>query len=206
MDDSHETREWQPHGLGHRDEAEGAGGSPSDHDTWLGGQWQGRVCRERESKLDYWWLLCNCKSLISNFCFKTLTGPSKIIIESTLIEQRRPFLTHENSARAVKRLKTIQIKDDICLIMGIVTELSPRRYHRRDPVWCDSRARGEAGARAQIASEVSNLRESRIARSIDWWTMAMLIRVDLFVIILTLPLIWKTEDHVIFMILTETLF
>ena len=132
-----------------------------------GGQWEGRVCRERESKLDYWWLLCNRKSLISNFCFKTLTGPSKIIIESTLIEQRRPFLTHENSARAVKRLKTIQIKDDICLIMGIVTELSPRRYHRRDPVWCDSRARGEAGARAQIASEVSNLRESRIARSID---------------------------------------
>ena len=67
MADSHETREWQPHGLGHREEAERAGGSPSDHDTWLGGQWQGRVCRERESKLDYWWLLCNRKSLISTF-------------------------------------------------------------------------------------------------------------------------------------------
>ena len=46
--------------------------------------------------------------------------------------------------------------------------LSPRRYQRRDPVWCDSRARGEAGARAQIASEVSHLWESRITRSIDW--------------------------------------
>ena len=168
MEDSHKTRTRQPHGLGHRDEAERAGGSPSVHDTCLGGQRERRVCRERESKLDYWWLLCNRKSLISNFCFKTLTGPSKIIIESTLIEQRRPFLTHENSARAVKRLKTIQIKDDICFIMGIVTELSPRRYHRRDPVWNDSRARGEVGARGQIASEVSHLRESRIASSMDW--------------------------------------
>ena len=50
-----------------------------------------------------------------------------MIIESTLIEQRRPFLTHENSTSSEKRLKTIQIKDDICFIMGIVTELSARR-------------------------------------------------------------------------------
>ena len=127
MDDSHKTRTRQPHGLGHRDEAEGAGGSPSDHDTWLGGQWQGRVCRERESKLDYWWLLCNRKSLISNF-----------LLQNTHRTIQNYHWEHLNWAKeAVKRLKTIQIKDDICIIMGIVTELSPRQYPgmRQSVMW-----------------------------------------------------------------------
>ena len=38
MEDGLETRARQHHGLGHRDEAEGAGGSLSEPDTCLGGQ------------------------------------------------------------------------------------------------------------------------------------------------------------------------
>jgi len=99
MEDSLETWDREPHGLDLREEAERAGGGPSEHNTCLGGQWQGRVCRVRETKLDNWWLLCNWKSLMSNFLLQTTKDHPQDHPKWSL---RAPYLSKGGPFRPIK--------------------------------------------------------------------------------------------------------